>query len=310
MVDLYFSVVIPLYNKERHIKRAINSVLSQTYQKFEVIVVDDGSTDQSLKRATEIVDSRIKFIEQRNKGVSSARNTGIKHASYNYIGLLDADDMWKPNFLSVIKKMIQKYPGAGAYGTSNERVTAKGEIVVQQLLNSINAHEDGIVNYFKESLKSPVLSSSSVVIPQKIFNKLGGFPIGLAWGEDQFMWMRIALNYDIIVSNKICATYFLNADNRACNRKLEYSKSLASYAEDILIREREKGNSTIEFEEYMIKQIIINARYLIQAGRIREARKLLKKYRKTRFNKKEWLKAYLLSYKLFSVANNLKRKLK
>jgi len=90
-----FSVVIPLYNKERSVKNTIESVLNQTFQDFEVIVVNDGSTDNSLEVVKSFNDERIRIINQKNSGVSSARNRGIKEAKYEWIAFLDADDLWE-----------------------------------------------------------------------------------------------------------------------------------------------------------------------------------------------------------------------
>ena len=92
------SVVIPLYNKEKYIKRAIESVLNQTFQKFEIIVVNDGSTDKSAEIVQNIKDPRIRLINQKNAGVSAARNRGIQEAKYEYIAFLDADDFWEKIF--------------------------------------------------------------------------------------------------------------------------------------------------------------------------------------------------------------------
>jgi len=127
---LEFSVVIPLYNKDKHITRAINSVLNQSYRKFEIIVVDDGSTDSGVIEVKKINDSRIRLVQQINLGVSSARNKGISLAKYNFVGFLDADDAWKPDFLETIYFLIKKYPEAGAYATAYEIINMKSERVL------------------------------------------------------------------------------------------------------------------------------------------------------------------------------------
>ena len=204
-VFMYFTVVIPLYNKERHIGRAIQSVISQTYQNFEIIVVDDGSIDNSVKEVIKIKekDSRIRLIKQKNSGVSSARNKGIEEAKFDYIGFLDADDMWMPNFLESIKKLIEEYPDAGAYATSYQIKKENGKL--EPFINYYSFKEKwhGIVeDYFKYSIKTSLISASSVVIPKSIFNKVGKFHLGLKMGEDRDMWLRIALNYNMIVPQK------------------------------------------------------------------------------------------------------------
>src|SRR5690606_38944730 len=96
------SVVIPLYNKEVYIKQTIENVLKQSYQEFEILVVDDGSKDNGPAIVKSFTDSRIKLIQKINGGVSSARNVGIQNAKYEYIAFLDADDIWLPNHLEEI----------------------------------------------------------------------------------------------------------------------------------------------------------------------------------------------------------------
>ena len=94
-----FTVVIPLYNKANYIEKAINSVLNQTFTEFEIIVVNDGSTDESLEKIGHFKDARLKIINQENAGVSTARNNGVKEAKYDYVAFLVADDWWDEHFL-------------------------------------------------------------------------------------------------------------------------------------------------------------------------------------------------------------------
>ena len=291
-----FSVVIPLYNKDKHITRAINSVLNQSYRKFEIIVVDDGSTDSGVIEVKKINDSRIRLVQQINLGVSSARNKGISLAKYNFVGFLDADDAWKPDFLETIYFLIKKYPEAGAFATAYEIINnVSKKSIPKSILNVPEGWEGIIDDYFRLALKSPLISASSVVIPKKIFNKVGLFREELKRGEDLEMWCRIALDYDIAFSNKVCATYFQNADNRACNRKAVLSESFSNYAEDILKIGRNAKNYSFYFEEYAIENIISKARYYINENRRKDARRLLFKYRYTKNNKKVWIKTFLLS---------------
>lgn len=102
------------------------------------------------------------------------------------------------------------------------------------------------------SLKAPLISASSVVIPKSVFNTIGFFPLGIRRGEDLDMWIRIALNYDIAYFNQVCALYFLEAENRACKRKSKLTNSSASYSEDTLIKAKKAGNYSIFFEEYRL----------------------------------------------------------
>src|SRR5450759_2144524 len=112
-----FSIVIPLYNKEATVERAIRSALSQTIQDFEIIVVDDGSTDNGAKVVASIDDHRIRLIHQKNQGVSVARNRGIAEAKYDLIAFLDADDEWLPDFLKTILWLREKFTTCKVFAT-------------------------------------------------------------------------------------------------------------------------------------------------------------------------------------------------
>ncbi|MCB0445703.1 MAG: glycosyltransferase family 2 protein, partial [Gelidibacter sp.] len=111
----FFSVIIPLYNKEKHIKTTLDSVLAQTFNDFEVIIVNDGSTDKSLKIAETFDDKRIHIHTTENKGVSYARNYGVSKSNSNLIAFLDADDYWFPHHLKDLKHLIKKFPNCGLY---------------------------------------------------------------------------------------------------------------------------------------------------------------------------------------------------
>ena len=106
----FVSVVIPLCNKESYIRRALNSIVNQSFQDFEVIIVDDGSTDKGAEVVRGFDDPRIRLIQQENSGTFTARNRGIKAARGDLIAFLDADDEWKPEHLEVLLRLQEKYP--------------------------------------------------------------------------------------------------------------------------------------------------------------------------------------------------------
>lgn len=117
-----FSVVIPLYNKEDNIANTLDSVLAQTFQDFEIIIVNDGSTDKSLQIVSDYEDIRIKVYSKPNGGVSDARNYGIKKSSNKYVAFMDADDYWKPNYLERMFKLIEDYPTGGMYNCEHTTI--------------------------------------------------------------------------------------------------------------------------------------------------------------------------------------------
>jgi len=210
-----FSVVIPLYNKERYILRAISSILNQTHTDFELIVVDDGSTDEGMALVAKVDDSRVKIVRQRNGGEAAARNRGIQEATSPYIAFLDADDAWKEDHLSLLAMLIEDFPDAGLYCTGYRFVEPSGRAKEPRWRN---VPERGYVpRYFRSVSEGDLIATaSSVCIPRAVFQQLGLFPVGDRLGADQDMWARIALRYPLAVDARSTATYFRDAGDRSC----------------------------------------------------------------------------------------------
>jgi len=207
---MYLSVVIPLYNKQNTIQRAIQSVLKQTFQQFEIIIVNDGSTDNSVAKATEIHDERIRIIHQKNQGASVARNTGIENATYNWIAFLDADDEWLPEFLETVTNLHTKYPECNVLATSYYLCNSKGEKRNIKLKRIKFSGEDGIMeNYFEvATYSSPPFCSISIAINKVALLEIGGFPVGIKSGEDLLTWAKLAVNNKITYSTKTMAIFY------------------------------------------------------------------------------------------------------
>ncbi len=205
-----FSVVIPLFNKAPYVKKALESVFSQTFRDFELIVVDDGSTDDSLCVARTVLEgSGIDFqlIHQENAGVSTARNNGVATSHGDYICFLDADDWWAPTFLERMDWLIAAYPDAGIYGT-NYFIVKRGEKRIGALVDST-----GYINYFSSYRRSHMpLTSISVGIPHSIFNEESGFNPTLKLGEDFDLWVRIALKHKVAFLNEYLAFYYQDSN--------------------------------------------------------------------------------------------------
>ncbi len=229
------SVVIPLYNKVRHIQRTIDSVIAQSYTDFELIVVDDGSTDGGGEVVRTFADKRIILINQENAGECAARNRGIKESSSDLVAFLDADDEWRPCFLEMVVALFRKYGGAGMYATAY--VLSKGETLKRPIFTThINNPEGGLLeNYFQSALPAPV-TSSSVMIPKRVLEEVGGFPVGIRTGGDTCTWTRIALRYRVAWSPVECAVYHLSADNRACALNLVTADMASARAVEEFIR--------------------------------------------------------------------------
>lgn len=209
------SVIIPLYNKQEQIKNTLKSVLNQTFQDFEVIIVDDGSTDRSAQEAEKIVDDRIRLIRQDNAGVSAARNRGIEEAKYNLIAFLDADDEWMPEYLETQYNLSKKYPECSVFVCNYEFKDSTGKIRPTIIKKLPFKEEAGIlINYFEvASCSHPPLWTSAVVVRKQAIMDIGGFPVGVKSGEDLLTWARLAIKYKIAYSKLPLAIFNVTGYN-------------------------------------------------------------------------------------------------
>ena len=196
------SVIIPLYNKSGTLARAIRSVVQQTYSNFEMVIVDDGSTDSSPAVSEQITDARIRLIHQGNAGPGAARNNGVAQTSGEILAFLDADDEWNADYLQSAVSMLLQEPSAKACvcgydagGFRNERPNK-----VRQL------RKRGIYPPPIESrgrhlkLHVDAMHSSCVVVYRETFNRLGGYfsRDGCRYGEDSFLWASLLLSEAVI----------------------------------------------------------------------------------------------------------------
>lgn len=217
--SISISVVIPLYNKQNAIAATLQSVLAQTYTNYEIIVVDDGSTDDSANVAEAVlreckvygVECKGKVIRKPNGGVCSARNCGIQEAKYGYIALLDGDDLWDEHYLEEQVKLIQDFPEAKMWGMSIAFIKHNRQTKWEQGMG--DGYRGYVENYFGTS-HNDLFCSSSVVICKDVFKKVGYFDERIASSEDLDMWYRIILHYPIAFYDKVLAFYNQDAENR------------------------------------------------------------------------------------------------
>lgn len=205
------SVVIPLYNKASKIKSTLTSVLAQTYLNYEVVVVDDGSTDNSADIVRNFSDPRVRLIQQANAGVSAARNRGIIEAKGDFIAFLDADDRWASNFLLEISKLIDSYPECDVFSARYNFEDEYGRAHLSKMnYLCIEDGSSGIVkNYFKVASNSDApLWTSAVVVRKRALISVDCFPVGVTSGEDLLTWAKLACRYRIAYCNMPLATYY------------------------------------------------------------------------------------------------------
>jgi len=215
-----FSVVIPLYNKRNHIEKAVESVLGQEFGDYEVIIVDDGSTDGSQDIIDGMEHSKLKIIHQENRGVAEARNTGIRNAVNDYICFLDADDKWLPNHLSEIKKLIEKYPMAGLYSTIPKIILKDGSSIVNTDRNLPELVHDYLGYICGHKM---FIHTNSVCVKRNVFDEVGYFTSGEKLSEDISMWHRIALCHDIAIRQIVTNEY--HRENSQVSENACYNES-------------------------------------------------------------------------------------
>ena len=211
-----FSIVIPLYNKAPYVAKAIESVLGQTYTDYELVIVDDGSQDDSFEVALNAIrgHNRCHVYKQKNAGVSMARNNAVALSQGDYLCFLDADDWWDTDFLKEMSELIDNYHDAGIYGTSYMIVNETKHKTRVSPIGVDSGFEAGYINYcqvYAKTLAMP-LWTGAVCIPRPVFVEMEGFPKGIKLGEDFLLWIRIALKYKVAFLNKPLAYYNQDVD--------------------------------------------------------------------------------------------------
>jgi glycosyltransferase involved in cell wall biosynthesis len=205
------SVVIPAYNAMTYLPETVESVLQQTFTDFEVLIIDDGSSDHIKEWVAQLTDPRIKLISQINQGLPNARNTGIVHALGEYIAFLDADDLWKPTKLEKQVRCLDDNPSIGLVHTWMVLVDEQS----QPTGRVITSNAEGEV--WKQLVERNVIACPSVMVRRDCFDAVGMFDSTLRSIEDWDMWIRIASRYPFAVINEPLAYYRQLANSMSKN---------------------------------------------------------------------------------------------
>lgn len=223
------SVIIPLYNKGVLINRAIDSVLSQTYQEFEIVVIDDGSTDDSAAYVKAYNDTRIKYYRKSNGRVSSARNYGITKVAYDWVVFLDADDMLLPNALETFRNMIERYGQTKIFVGKN--VWIKQGQSRESYLDAANTHHSDCVYsnhpHFHLWLQKYYSAPRNTAIHRTLLSETGGFDERMSFYEDYEFALRLIGKGSVVYTTEPVAVYFqdgegLSASSHAIEREMAY----------------------------------------------------------------------------------------
>ena len=289
------SVVIPLYNKALHIERTIRSVLNQSVTNYEVIVIDDGSTDGGGDLVLNFNDSRIRLIRQENRGVTGARNRGISEARGELIAFLDADDEWKPGFLEEILALRNSFPTAGAFATAYDLITPEGNLKKYPKRNILpNGLRRGLIpNYLRAALQYPVWISAFSA-PKTILLEVGGFAYGRVLFEDVDVFLKISLIYPVAWSYQHLAIYYQNATNRMLGFvRCADEPPISRTARDAILSGKLSPEQVRDISEYAAIWQLMAARDCLLEGRRETALRLLNYSKGTKLFSRRWWKMRL-----------------
>lgn len=243
------SVIIPTYNSSKTILRAIESVLQQTYDDFEVIIIDDGSTDDTKKLInTYVNDSRVFYTFQTNKGPSSARNKGVNLSKANYIAFLDADDEWHKDKLKIqMDTIINK--NLNFIGSTYQYE------VFDNYINDIKLNKYS----FNSLLLKTRFSTPGVLMAKKLFIEIGGFDENLKYAEDNDLWLRIATNYDLYI---IELPKLVRLHKSAYGSSGLSSNMYAMFKGELSVLEKLYKNTKITFIKYQVIKFFLLIKFI------------------------------------------------
>lgn len=249
----FFTVIIPLYNKEMYIENAIKSILNQTFTDFELLIINDCSTDKSIEIASKFAFEKVQIIHhEKNSGLAATRNTGIKKATSNYVTFLDADDLWKPHFLEKIFHLIQNFPDARIFGTNYEEIW--GKTIKNPHNGSEFLSEDftGYINFFKINIKQGIYNHGSVCIHKEVYENVGYYNEKINFSEDLDFNIRANYHYKLAYDNSVQMSYFMQTENQITQNSLQ-NKTIPDYD---LYEDWTKTNADLkkylDFERYVL----------------------------------------------------------
>ena len=271
-----FSVVIPLFNKEQFVARALNSVIEQSVAPKEILVIDDGSTDKSRTIVDQFTDPRIILYSQANSGASAARNCGIRLARHNHIAFLDADDCWLPNFLSNILKLIELFPESEWYSTNYHVSKSITRVPVYDTSRGDEGDFSQIENFFEKAAtgKMPILPSTACIC-KSLFKRAGQFPEGVSLYEDLHLWSRLSLQSPLAYCSVPSSIYV--RDPEQCTRPIPKFGDLAvaTLIEDAIKRNKIPKGMVSSARKFVAKFAYLHAFKSITGGQKGEGIKII-----------------------------------
>lgn len=297
----FFSVIIPLYNKENYVENALKSILNQTFTDFEVIIVNDCSTDKGVSKIEPYLDEKVRLIHhEKNKGLSATRNTGILNAKADYVTYLDADDLWKSDFLFKIKDLIETFDEAKIYATNYEEIYGSKTVIPENGTKFLTNNSKQIINFFKHNLQQGVYNHGSVCFHKSVFEKVGLYDESLSFSEDIDFNIRANLQFKLAYYNLIGMQYTMQSENQITTSKIS-DKTLPDYSKyDDLAKNNSALKKYLDFERYVL------AKHLRFEGNIGKSKEIIKEIDLNNLN---WKQQFLLFFPtiIVKIVSNIKK---
>lgn len=252
-VKPYFSVIIPLYNKENYIQNSLNSIINQTFTDYEVLIINDASTDESAEKLQPYLNENIKLIHHdTNKGLSATRNTGILNARADYITYLDADDIWEPTFLETIYRLTQNFKEARIFATNYQEIYGNKILKPHNGSEYLNIDFEGIINFFKINLKQGIYNHGSVCFHKNVFEKIGLYNENINFSEDLDFNIRANYYFKLAYSCKAEMSYYMQTDNQLTRKSIK-NKSIPDYdVYEKWVQNNSDLKKYLDFERYVL----------------------------------------------------------
>ena len=294
-MDIKFSIVIPLYNKENYVLNTLNSIFKQTFSNYEIIIVNDASTDNSLQLVKELNDKRIRIIENKeNLGLSATRNAGISHAKNDYIAFLDADDCWHTTFLERIASLIEEFPDEGVFATFYEE-NFKGKRLSPKI--KIANHKKGtsflITDFFELNVGRLILTQSCLVVKKEVLENINGYDATVTFAEDIEFYIRCFSKHNLAYHYETCHT-----QNTTVTSSLTQSSTLDKTYPDLTKR---LGLSP-EIDKFIYFYMYCFCQRLKLEKRAEDVQKLRRQIKKKHLNYFQVLLLYLPHFIYYIVA--------
>jgi len=294
--DISISVIVPLYNQAGTIERTLQSIQNQSVPPQQVIVVDDGSTDDGAQKVEAFSNDRIVLVRQKNAGVSVARNRGVAKATTDLVAFLDADDEWQPSFLKDVLALRERCPDAIAWATAFKIIEDGKADLVGPVGTGLPLNPDGgiIADFFLSSLRMSAVQTSGIMCRKDIFDKVQGFPEGVNLGEDLDLWIRLALEGPIAFVPTIGVIYHKEGTGHATDRCLHESDQTAirHTIEKALSDDSIDASAKISLRALLVDHLITVTAHAIKRGDRRTAENALRDAWSHKVRRVRWLERF------------------